>query len=430
MPRNGSGTYSLPIGNPVVTGTTISSTWANNTLTDISNALTGSLSADGQTTASGNLNMGTNKIINLADPTNAQDGATKYYVDQLIGALGTMAYQDADDVAITGGAVTNVALDLHDQTGEIYLPVGPTALRTATPIAGLMRWNTDGGGFYEGYNGTAWQKFTTVNEGSYSIEYLIISGGGGGGQGQGGGGGAGGYISNTFTAIPGTAFTVTVGAGGAASTSGNSSSITGIATGVGGGRGGSGGNPANSGAAGGSGGGGGGGFQDGTVGGSGGTGSQGNNGGGGGTGGGGDTGGGGGGGGAATAGTGAGTLNGANGGAGQANGITGISVTYAGGGGGGAGGGTSAGSGGSGGAGGGGNGANFGLVGGNGTIYLGGGGGGGAAFNNAGGNGGSGVVILSMPTGNYSGTVTGLPTVTTSGGNTIVKFTSSGSYTA
>jgi hypothetical protein len=37
---------------------------------------------------------------------------------------------------------------------------------------------------------------------------------------------------------------------------------------------------------------------------------------------------------------------------------------------------------------------------------------------------------LSMPTGNYSGTVTGLPTVTTSGGNTIVKFTSSGSYTA
>jgi hypothetical protein len=37
---------------------------------------------------------------------------------------------------------------------------------------------------------------------------------------------------------------------------------------------------------------------------------------------------------------------------------------------------------------------------------------------------------LSMPTGNYSGTVTGLPTVTTSGGNTIVKFTISGSYTA
>jgi hypothetical protein len=48
----------------------------------------------------------------------------------------------------------------------------------------------------------------------------------------------------------------------------------------------------------------------------------------------------------------------------------------------------------------------------------------------AGGNGGSGVVILSLPTANYTGTVTGSPTVTTSGSNTILTFTSSGSYTA
>jgi hypothetical protein len=37
---------------------------------------------------------------------------------------------------------------------------------------------------------------------------------------------------------------------------------------------------------------------------------------------------------------------------------------------------------------------------------------------------------LSVPTANYSGTTTGSPTVTTSGSNTILKFTSSGSYTA
>ena len=65
MSRNGSGTYSLPAGNPVVTGTTISSTWANNTLSDIATALTGSLASDGQTTATGNLNMGSNEIINV-----------------------------------------------------------------------------------------------------------------------------------------------------------------------------------------------------------------------------------------------------------------------------------------------------------------------------------------------------------------------------
>jgi hypothetical protein len=108
MSRNGSGTYSLPAGNPVVTGTTITSTWANTTLADISNALTGSLASDGQTTASGNLNMGTNRIINTADPTNAQDVATKNYVDTYVGNLGTMATQNADAVAITGGSISSI----------------------------------------------------------------------------------------------------------------------------------------------------------------------------------------------------------------------------------------------------------------------------------------------------------------------------------
>jgi hypothetical protein len=48
MPRNGSGTFTLVSGNPVVTGTTIESTWANNTLSDIASAMTDSLSRSGQ----------------------------------------------------------------------------------------------------------------------------------------------------------------------------------------------------------------------------------------------------------------------------------------------------------------------------------------------------------------------------------------------
>jgi hypothetical protein len=35
-----------------------------------------------------------------------------------------------------------------------------------------------------------------------------------------------------------------------------------------------------------------------------------------------------------------------------------------------------------------------------------------------------------VPTSSYSGTTTGSPTVTTSGSNTILTFTGSGSYTA
>jgi len=57
---------------------------------------------------------------------------------------------------------------------------------------------------------------------------------------------------------------------------------------------------------------------------------------------------------------------------------------------------------------------------------------GGGSYNSGyypGGDGGSGVVILRMPTASYSGTTTGSPTVTTDGSDTILTFTSSGSYT-
>lgn len=48
MSRNSSGTYSLPVGNPVVTGDVIEASWANTTLNDVAAALTDSLSRSGQ----------------------------------------------------------------------------------------------------------------------------------------------------------------------------------------------------------------------------------------------------------------------------------------------------------------------------------------------------------------------------------------------
>jgi hypothetical protein len=73
MSRNGAGVYTLAAGNPVVTGTTISSTWANNTLSDIATALTQSLAKDGQTTPTANIPMGGFKITGLGAPTTAGD---------------------------------------------------------------------------------------------------------------------------------------------------------------------------------------------------------------------------------------------------------------------------------------------------------------------------------------------------------------------
>ena len=87
MARNGSGTYVLPAGNPVTTGTTISSTWANTTLSDMGAALTTSISTDGQTTPAANLPMGGFAHTGVGNATvrtqyasaaQVQDGALEY----------------------------------------------------------------------------------------------------------------------------------------------------------------------------------------------------------------------------------------------------------------------------------------------------------------------------------------------------------------
>ena len=73
MPRNGSGTYQLPAGNPVVTGTPISSSTQNTTMVDVANALTTSVATDGQTPMTANLTMGNNKLTGLSAGTAAGD---------------------------------------------------------------------------------------------------------------------------------------------------------------------------------------------------------------------------------------------------------------------------------------------------------------------------------------------------------------------
>lgn len=266
-----------------------------------------------------------------------------------------------------------------------------------------------------------------------TVKALVVAGGGGGGATAGGGGGAGGYQYDATHTVSVQVYSVTVGAGGVGGgggtqdngiQGGNSVFDTIIATGGGYGGG------SNASGNGGNGGSGGGAGNNNSTGG---MGSQGSNGG--------DSctngGVGGGGGGATTAGTngssvgcGPGVYTGVAGGAGTANSISGASVTYAGGGGSGANATTGSASGGAGGLGGGGSGGNY-----NdsspavaGTANTGGGGGSGGYNGSffAGAAGGSGVVIISYPTGNM--TATG-GTITTSGSNTIHTFTSNGTFT-
>jgi hypothetical protein len=185
MSRNGSGTYTLPAGNPVVTGTTISTTWANNTLNDIAATLTDSVAADGQTPMTGDLDLNSNKIVNLAVGTFAGNaveysqlvaatsvvtitggtingatiGATTPASGRFTTLEATGAFTAGSTAAITGnttvgGTFTVTGLGSFNGTGALKVPVGTTA-QQPTPVTGQIRYNTTNN-LFEGYGASAW----------------------------------------------------------------------------------------------------------------------------------------------------------------------------------------------------------------------------------------------------------------------------------
>ena len=124
---------------------------------------------------------------------------------------------------------------VFDSQGFLSLPRGTTAQRPATPLAGMMRVNTDVNRV-EVYDGIKWGSavknvitfknvgvtFWQVPAGVTSVEVLVVGGGGGGGQDNGGGGGGGGVISNTnYSVTPGAQLKVVVGYGGQEATGSN-----------------------------------------------------------------------------------------------------------------------------------------------------------------------------------------------------------------
>jgi hypothetical protein len=151
MARNGSGTYTLPAGNPVVTGTTISSTWANNTLNDIGNAMTASLAYDGQTVPVANLPMGGYLHTGVANATartnyaaagQVQDG-TFQYLTSITGTNTVTALAPISMIAYAAGQVfrfivaatntSSVTLNINSIGAKSITKNGTTAL-TANDI--------------------------------------------------------------------------------------------------------------------------------------------------------------------------------------------------------------------------------------------------------------------------------------------------------
>jgi hypothetical protein len=112
MAFNGSGTYNLPAGNPVVTGTTISSSTTNTTNSDIATALTNCITRDGQSTPSANLPMNAKKLTGLAAGTSAGDSVRYEQVVLTGAALGTPS----------SGTLSSCTVDGTNGVGYINIP--------------------------------------------------------------------------------------------------------------------------------------------------------------------------------------------------------------------------------------------------------------------------------------------------------------------
>lgn len=175
MSYNGSGTFNInTAGQPVVTGTTITSTAFNLLTTDLATGLTTALTKDGQTTPTANIPMGTFKITGLGAGSAATDAAqygqlqanattiaTVSGTDTLTGSLtpALAAYATGNlfsfvAVATNTGATT---INLNSLGAKSITKSGTTALAAGDLVSGQV--------YLIEYDGT---RFQLINPSSVS----------------------------------------------------------------------------------------------------------------------------------------------------------------------------------------------------------------------------------------------------------------------
>jgi hypothetical protein len=178
MAFNGSGTYNLPAGNPVVTGTTISSSTTNTTNSDIATALTNCITRDGQSTPSANLPMNAKKLTGLAAGTSAGD-SVRYEQVVLTGAAlgtptsGTLTNCTGYTYANLSGTVPtwnqNTTGTAANLTSATTLPSGTTLV---APVLGTPSSGTLSSCTVDGTNGVG---YINIPQNSQSAAYTLVA---------------------------------------------------------------------------------------------------------------------------------------------------------------------------------------------------------------------------------------------------------------
>ncbi len=178
MPRNGSGTYTLPSGNPVSSNTTIEANWANTTLEDIGTELTDSLSRNGEGGMLASLRMfaGTSSVPGAAwaDETTSGfywAGADEWYAvsvttpvvkftssevtipsgvtftatDALVGKATNLAGGAANKIPVQSGANTTTFIDAPTVSNTFLEWSGSAFQWSTNPVGSVTSVDVSGG---------------------------------------------------------------------------------------------------------------------------------------------------------------------------------------------------------------------------------------------------------------------------------------------
>jgi len=156
------GTYTLPAGNPVTTNTTIESSWANTTLSDIATALSTCVLKDGTQTLTANIPMGGFKLTGLAAGSAAADSVRMSQLQGgaaavLSGVTGTNTITSTANPTLTALATGQTwrLVPANTNTGATTLQIDSTAATNvfwngAALIGGELRQNVPAEVFYDG----------------------------------------------------------------------------------------------------------------------------------------------------------------------------------------------------------------------------------------------------------------------------------------
>ena len=187
MAFNGSGTYVLPTGQPVVAGTAISDSVFNTLTADLATALTTCVTRNGQSPATANLPMGTYKLTGLGNGSAATDSAAYGQIqssankiitvggtaDVITGSLSPtlLSYVTGDIYSFLVGSTntTNVTINIDGLGARAITVSGTTAL-----VAGSL---PIGKAVQIGYDGTQFQLLTNNYVGAASGTLPVVNGG-------------------------------------------------------------------------------------------------------------------------------------------------------------------------------------------------------------------------------------------------------------